>query len=595
MKRNKLFNLAVVVLLLSLVLGACAQPTAAPTEPPAPAATEAPAEPVATEAPAEPVATEPPAEPEPAEPITFIFGRGGDSVQLDPIVVTDGESYRVTGQMLESLYTFEPGTTNPVPNLAEECTANETGTEWTCKLKQGVKFHDGTDFNADAVIFNFERWRFTTNPYHFPEQVFEYYEAMWGGFDDASLITAVEKLDDYTVKFTLSASLAPFLANLAMDSFAISSPAAVEKYGATYGTPTVGAVGTGPFVFKEWVEGDHITVTANENWWGGRAKVDQIIWRVIADDSARYLALKAGDIHALEQASVEDLADAAQNPDLYITKKFQLTTAYLAFNYKIKELQDPKVREAVAHAFNKQAIVESFLGENGQVAKTLVPPFMWGYNDAIEDWAYDPELSKQLLAEAGFPDGISEVTIAEDITDADGNVLFKAGDKIPLRFYYLPITRFYFPSPKEISEAIAADFAKAGINVELTTEGDWASYLAARREGRLAGIYELGWGGDNGDPDNFTGYFFSGGTEPIRREGWYMNPPLAELLQKALVTVGQENRDPMYKEADQMLHDDVARIWMFHTQLPLIFSTKVDGYVTQVVDADNYFDVTVSP
>jgi len=98
----------------------------------------------------------------------------------------------------------------------------------------------------------------------------------------------------------------------------------------------------------------------------------------------------------------------AQNPDLYITKKFQLDHCLLAFNYKIKELQDPQVREAVAHAFNKQAIVESFLGENGQVAKTLVPPFMWGYNDAIEDWAYDPELSKQLLAEAGFPDGISE-------------------------------------------------------------------------------------------------------------------------------------------------------------------------------------------
>ncbi len=145
-----------------------------------------------------------------------------------------------------------------------------------------------------------------------------------------------------------------------------------------------------------------------------------------------------------------------------------------------------------------------------------------------------PSLSKQLLTEAGFPDGISEVTIAEDITDADGNVLYKTGDKIPLRFYYLPITRFYFPSPKEISEAIAADFAKAGINVELTTEGDWASYLAARREGRLAGIYELGWGGDNGDPDNFTGYFFSGGTEPIRREGWYVESTPGRIAPKGV-------------------------------------------------------------
>ena len=102
---------------------------------------------------------------------------------------------------------------------------------------------------------------------------------------------------------------------------------------------------------------------------------------------------------------------------------------------------------------------------------------MWGHNDAIEDWAYDPELSKQLLAEAGFPDGLSEVTIAEDITDADGNVVFTAGDKMPLRFYYMPVTRFYFPNPKEIAEAMAADLANAGINVELYLEGDWPTYL----------------------------------------------------------------------------------------------------------------------
>lgn len=164
--------------------------------------------------------------PKPAAPTggTFIFGRGGDSVQLDPAIVTDGESFRVTGQCLEPLYQYEPGSTKPIPALATECTPNATSTEWTCKLRQGVKFHDGTPFNADAVIFNFERWRFTNNPYHYASQVFEYYEYMWGGFDDASMITAVEKIDDYTVKFVLSAPLAPFLANLAMDMFAISSP-----------------------------------------------------------------------------------------------------------------------------------------------------------------------------------------------------------------------------------------------------------------------------------------------------------------------------------------------------------------------------------
>ncbi len=110
-----------------------------------------------------------------------------------------------------------------------------------------------------------------------------------------------------------------------------------------------------------------------------------------------------------------------------------LNTSYLAFNYKIKEFQDMNVRLAVAHAINKAGLIENFFGKYGEVAKNLLPPLVWGHNDAIEDYIYDPELSKQLLAEAGFPDGLSEVTVAEDIMDADGNVVFAAGDKLPLR------------------------------------------------------------------------------------------------------------------------------------------------------------------
>ena len=220
---------------------------------------------------------------------------------------------------------------------------------------------------------------------------------------------------------------------------------------------------------------------------------------------------------------------------------------------------------------------------------------MWGYNADLVDWTYDPELSKSLLAEAGFPDGLSEVTMAEDIADADGNVVFAAGSKIPLRLYYMPVTRFYFPAAKEIGEAIAANLTNAGINVELYLEGDWPTYLGARREGRLAGLYLLGWGGDNGDPDNFLCYFFCTGTEPIMREGWYQNAALVDVLLEAQTTPGQDAREPLYKEADQMLHDDAARIWLGHNNTPLIFSTKVSGYIAQPVGADYYEYVELAP
>jgi peptide/nickel transport system substrate-binding protein len=577
MKQKIAFSLLAVLVIASIVLTGCGG--GASTEVPA-----APEQPQATQAPAEPAA-----------PTQFIYGRGTDSVGLDPAIVTDGESFRVSGQILEGLYTFAPGTTNPVPALAEACTANSDTTEWVCTLRQGIKFHDGTDFNADAVVFNFERWRFTTNPYHFAEQVFEFYEAMWGGFDDASVITAVEKVDDYTVKITLGTPMAPFLANLAMDMFAISSPAAIEANGAAYGTPAVGAVGTGPFKFVEWVEADHITVDSNADYWGGKPSVDQVIWRVIPDASARYLALKAGDIQGMEQATPEDFEAAQSDPELQVLFDAPLNTVYLAFNYKIKELQNPKVREAIAHAINKPALAEAFWGASGQVAKTLIPSSMWGFNDAIEDFAYDPELSKQLLAEAGYPDGLSQMTIAEDILDANGSVVYKAGDVMPLRFNYIPADRFYISGPKAVAEAMAADLAKAGIITELYTPGDWPTYLGERRNGTLIGLYMMGWGGDNGDPDNFTGYFFSGAAEPIAREGWYQNAALAELLQRAVTLPSQDERDPLYKQADQILHDDVARIWLVHQATPILLSAKISGYQPQAVDADNYNLVTINP
>ncbi len=579
MIRRSLYVLLALLIVSSMLLGACG--TSEPAEPAEPAAPAEPAEPAA-----------------PAEPKTFIFGRGGDSVQLDPSIVTDGESFRVTGQVLEPLYQYEHGTTTAIPALATGCTANADSSEWTCALREGVKFHDGTDFNADAVIFNFDRWKFTDNPYHFESQTFEYYEYMWFGFDDDSVITAVEKVDDFTVKFVLGAPLAPFLANLAMDMFAISSPAAIEAAGEDYGLPAVGAVGTGPFKFVEWIEGDSITVEANADYWGGAPGTSEIIFRVIPDDSARFLALKAGDIHAFEQAVVEDLASAEADSDLYVLTRPALNTGYLAFNYKIKEFNDKNVRLAIYHAINRPGLIENFYGDYGEAAETFLPPLIWGKNKDITAYEYDPDVAKQYLADAGFPDGLSEVTIAEDIVDAEGTVLYTAGDKIPLTLFYMPVTRFYYPSPEEIGTAMAADLANAGIIANLELAGDWSTYLGLRRNGHLVGLYMLGWGGDNGDPDNFHNYFFGGLSsadevkEPDAREGWYANQEVATLLYKAAINPDQAERTALYEQVEQLLYDDVARIWIAHNNTPLVFSSTVSGYITQPVGAD-YFEGVV--
>jgi peptide/nickel transport system substrate-binding protein len=388
--------------------------------------------------------------------------------------------------------------------------------------------------------------------------------------------------------------------------FAISSPTAVQDAGEDYGTPAVGCVGTGPFKFVEWVEGDNITVEANMDYWGGAPYVDEIVWRVIPDDSARFLALQAGDIHALEQATAEDVAAADAAEDLYVDPKPALNTGYLAFNYKIEEFNDPNVRMAVFHAINRQGLVDAFYGPYGEVASNFLPPLVWGHNDAIEDWAYDPDLSAQLLADAGFPDGLSEVTIAEDLVDAEGNVVYAAGDKIPLKLYYMPVTRFYYPSPKEIGEAMAADLARAGIVAQLELAGDWPTFLGLRRTGQLVGLYMLGWGGDNGDPDNFHGYFFGFGSDdrvgddpsawvkaPDAREGFYANTEVASLLYEASITPDQAAREEIYKQVEVLLHEDAARLFVVHNNTPLLFSSKISGYVPQPVGADYYEFVTI--
>jgi peptide/nickel transport system substrate-binding protein len=511
------------------------------------------------------------------EPVTFIFGRGGDSVQLDPAVVTDGESFRVTNQGCESLLKYDGETTNVAPSLASEWAASEDGLVWTFNLREGVMFQDGTPFNADAVVFNFERWRFTDNPYHFEEQVFEYYDYMWGGFDDASIITSVEALDEYTVQFTLSAPLAPILANLAMPMFNIASPTAIQEYGPDYGTPEVGFVCTGPFQFVEWQTDDRIVLERYEDYWGEiPGNIDRIIIRTIPDNSARFAALQTGELHAMEQANIEDLDVAEAADDLYILARPALNTAYLAFSYRIEELQNQLVRQAISLAVDRAAITEAFFGKYGEVANNFLPPLVWGHNDEVVA-EYNPERARELLAEAGYPDGFSEVTVD--------------GEKMPLTLYYTPIVRFYSPDPEGIAQAQANNLAAIGIEVQLATLGDWPTYLDARRNGELVGLYQLGWGGDNGDPDNFLGYFFAEGPKP--NEGFYDNAELRTLLQAARIAP-QEERTAMYQEAEAMLAADAGRIFIAHQNTPLVFRNDVSGYVPNALGTDLYKNASVN-
>lgn len=219
---------------------------------------------------------------------TLIVGRGGDSASLDPSIVTDGESLKITHQVFDSLLEYKEGTTEVQPSLAESWTVSEDGLKYTFKLRQGVKFHDGTDFNAEAVVFNFTRWSDPKSEYKFEGDSFDYYDSMFGP-DGKRVIKEVKAIDDNTVEFTLNQPQAPFLQNLAMTSFGIASPTAIKEKKENFKNEPVG---TGPFVFKEWKRNDSITLEKNPNYWKeGLPKLNKVIVRSIPDNSARFRAL----------------------------------------------------------------------------------------------------------------------------------------------------------------------------------------------------------------------------------------------------------------------------------------------------------------
>ncbi len=520
----------------------------------------------------------------------FTFGEYTNPVQLDTAVVTDGVSFRAAEQGCESLLAYEGSTTNPIPNLAKSWTVSDDGLTWTFELVDNAKFHDGTPFNAEAVKWNFERWRFTTNPTHWAESVFEYYEAMWNGFDDASLITNVEATGEYEVTFTLSSPTGAMLNNLAMPMFAIHSPAAVEAAGAAYGTPEVGFSCTGPYKFVEWVSDDHVKLVRNADYWGEiPGNVDTILFRIIPDAAARFAALQAGEIDAFEQPNVEDISSIEGSDSMYIQMRGPLNVMYLAFSYRIKEFRDVNVRKAIAMAINRQEIVDAFYPPGAVVATTMIPPSLWGYNPDVPAFEYDPDAAKALLAEAGYPDGIKEVTVLK--VDENNHVTDEVESTMPLTLYYQPVARPYNPDGQGIGEAMVSYLADIGLEAELGSVGDWSAYLAARSNGELLGLYQLGWTGDNGDPDNFLGYFYA--QNPVAREGYYENAEVGQLLTQARGMSVQAEREPIYQQVDQIMHDEVARIYVAHTGVPLAFSNRVSGYVTSPLGTELFKFVSV--
>jgi len=477
---------------------------------------------------------------------TFIVGRGGDSVTLDLAAQTDGESWRVGLCILDTLVKLDGIPVKPVPWLAESWESPD-GKTWTFKLRQGAKFHDGTDCDAEAVKWNFDRWRDENSEWRLG-RTFEYYRNEFG--EDYAVVDT-QAIDKTTFQMTLANPSAVLLYKLPLACFGIASPKAIQEQGDKYATPAGTCVGSGPFKFVEWVPDDKIVLERNPDWWGEGPKLDQLIFRSIPDNSARLAEFIAGSLHQADLAQT-DMPAAEADPNIVTYTQPSMGIGYVAFQQCTEPFDKLEVRQAIAHAINRQALIDAFYTDADVLAKGFQPPAIMGSNPNLPAIEYDPDKAKELLAQAGLPDG------------------FKT------EFWYIPVIRGYFPDSKAIAEAMAVDLAKVGIEVELMTE-DWGAYLEHRNEGKFP-MWMLGWGSDNGDPDNFIGWHFVHPMGEPKAEDCYNNDELTQLLIDGAREPDTAKREQMYQRAEEIVHDDMPRVPIVWPAGKTFFRKNVQGY-----------------
>lgn len=433
----------------------------------------------------------------------MVYGKPRDAVGLDPHNVTDGESFDVTQMIFDTLVRYKEGKTEVEPALAVSWRVSKGGREWTFQLRRGVRFHDGTPFDANAVVFSFERQMYRDPPYH--QGSFEYWPSIFGGYP--GIVKKVKATGRHTVTFLLQSPSAPFLLNLAMPSNAILSPMAVKKHGQDFFKHPVG---TGPFRLIEWIPNERIVLQANETYWGGRPYLRELIYRLIPENAVRLLELEKGSIDAMHGINPDDAERIKRNRNLILHTQPGLNVGYLAFNTEKKPFDDKRVRQALSMAVDKGTLVRALFRGYGVAAKNPIPPIMWGYNDGVKPCSYDPRRARMLLAQAGYPNGFKTTLWA------------------------MPVARPYMPDPKKMAEALQEYFRAVGVEARIISY-DWGTYLEKTSQGEHD-MMLLGWTGDNGDPDNFLHTLLSSDAAirgSANNRAFYRNQELDTILKRA--------------------------------------------------------------
>jgi len=514
------------------------------------------------------------------KPEKLVFGVAGDPKTLDPSLASDGESFRVARQMYETLVQPEPGTAKIVAGLATEFKPDSTGLIWTFKLKQGVKFHDGTDFNAEAVCVNFNRW-FNWKGMLQSQDVSSYWQDIFGGFaknEDPklgpSLFKSCTAKDPSTAEIAITKVTSKFPAALALPAFSMSSPKGLQDFKAdevggtadnlTYPQYSMQhPTGTGPYKFVEWDRPNKVVkLTRNDAYHGTKAKIKDLYFQTISDLDARKQALRSETIQGYDLVAPQDVKPLKDEGFNVLTRP-AFNILYLAINQSGNPaLANPKVRQAIAHALDRQSIVSSKYPDGSSVAINFHPSSLEGYNEDVTKYNYDVAKAKSLLTEAGFASGLT------------------------LKFGYpTEVTRPYMPDPKGIFELMKTNLEAAGITITPVALKWTPDYLNKMTTGKDHDIHLLGWTGDYGDAYNFIGTFFD-----RQKDEWgFNNAALFAKFAQADQEADLQKRYALYKELNKMLLDFLPGVPIAHGPPSLVLSKKVGGVKASPLTDERYY------
>jgi len=505
---------------------------------------------------------------------TLVYCSEASPETFTPMIgIADSTMDAAAKTIFNRLVEFKPGSTEIGPALAESWDVSSDGKVYTFHLRHGVKFHSSAhftptrDFDADDVLYTFDRQRDPNNPYHkLGNSSYEYFNALGLG----SMVDKIEKVDDYTVRFTLTAPNVTFLSGIALDYMSIMSLEQTQKMVAA-GTPELidsEPVGTGPFMLEAYVQDSQVRYTSNKEYWGGAPKIDTLIFAITPEPSVRVERIKANECQVSAAAPPSSLDDLKGNPDIDLLQLKGQNIGVLGFNVEHKPLDDVKVRTALAKAINRKAIVEAVYQGAGIVAGSVVPPAQLG---AVKDAGieYDPEGAKKLLAEAGHASDLS-VTL-----------------------WAMPVSRPYNPNARRMAELIQADWAAVGVKSDIVTY-EWAEYLKRTAAGEHD-TFLLGGSSDNGDPDNMLSYLLScdGVAGGSNRSRW-CDKDFEKLLEEGRITADATKRAEVYRQAQEMLKAKVPVVPIAHSIVTIPVRKNVLNYVLDPFGRQNFAHVDIA-